>query len=78
MKKLIELWNSETPKIARVLQWVSGVIGSCTAAVIALWGSLPDEFKQTIPDSVKSHVVYVSAIGVLLPIILQFSKKKSK
>ena len=74
--KLVELWNAETPKIARMLQWVSGVIAAGTTAVITLWGTLPEEFKSTVPDALKQHMVYVAAVGVLVPVLLQFSRKK--
>lgn len=67
--KLAELWMSETPKIARFLQVLSGAL-----AVLPLYfNGLPEEFKSTITPEVL-HVIALS--GLVTAFLLQFFKTK--
>ena len=75
MKKIYtkgaDLWKKETPKIAQFLQTLSVAI----AAVPIYYNGLPDEFKNTIPTDVLK---YVTLVGGICALALQFSTKKSK
>ena len=69
MKKLIALWKTETPVIARLLQAISASI----AVLPAYYSSLPEEFKSTIP---KNLIGYISIGGLVVTFLLNLMTKK--
>ena len=77
-KRLIELWNSETPAIARFLQGVLGAVAVGVAALFVFWGSVPEEFKAAIGPEVMKAITYAGGISALGTALLQFTKKKDK
>ena len=69
--KLKELWVSETPKLARFLQLVSASL----AALPLYFSSLPEEFKNSIPEN---YIKYIAIAGGVLIILCNFFKTKEK
>jgi len=70
IKKLITLWNAETPKIARFLQ----IALAATSTAILYYKDLPEEWKALFPGATGK---YISIAGFSLTFLLQFTTKKS-
>jgi hypothetical protein len=71
MKKLIELWNAETPKVAKFLQKLSVALGGVAIA----YSQLPADWQLLIP---KNIVGYCGAASLGVAFLLQFFKKSDK
>ena len=69
--KLKTLWLSETPKLARFFQLLSASL----AALPLYFSSLPEEFKNSIPDN---YIKYIAILGGILVILCNFFKTKEK
>ena len=78
MKKIKELWNAETPKLARYMQYASGIIAACIGALALFWNSLPLDWVADIPLFIKHHLVYIGGVATILPFFLQLFKKNDK
>lgn len=68
MRKLIDLWNAETPKVAKFLQKLSIALGG----VAITYSQLPSEFQTLIPHSI---IGYCGAGSLVVAFLLQFLKK---
>ena len=79
MKKIFltlkKYWKAETPKLARSMQYICGLIAASMAALTTFCGNLPDEFKQSVPSSIISHTVYIGSIAAIITVLLNFTKK---
>ena len=69
MKKVINRFKSKTSRLVKVLQLVLVAI----SATAIYFGSLPEEWKTTIPTS---YIQLLSIAGFLLTFILQFTQSK--
>lgn len=68
-------WQAETPKIARTLQYTSGIIAACIGALAVFWTSIPESWTSEIPKFLTNHLVYVGFLATGMPFILQLFKK---
>ena len=69
--KLIFLWNSETPKLARFMQVLAGAL----AAMPAYYSTLPEPFQSTItPDMIK----FITWGSIATAFLCQFFKTNDK
>jgi hypothetical protein len=69
MKKIIKRLKSKTPVYAKILQALSGAV----AAIPLYYGTLPEEFKASIP---AQSLVIISFIGAVIAFFLQLLQKK--
>lgn len=71
MKRLIDLWNAETPKVAKFLQKLSVAL----AGVAIAYSQLPADWQTLIPKSIVGYCG-IGSLGVAF--LLQFFKKTNK
>lgn len=71
MKKAIDLWNAETPKVAKFLQKLSVALGGVAIA----YTQLPVDFQSLIP---KGIVGWCGGVSLGVAFLLQFFTVKDK
>lgn len=76
MKRLIDRWNAETPKLAKLAR---NIFASLSVAVPAAWASVK-AMDITVSDKSAQVVAAVTFISVLVTVIsqLQTTQKNKK
>lgn len=71
MKTLIQRFKAETPAFFKRLQLLAASVSGAALAASVYYNSLPDGFKQAIPEQ---FVKYVVVAGGVAAIVAQFTK----
>lgn len=76
MKRLIEMWNAETPKLAKLAR---NVFAALSVAVPVAWAAVK-ALDITVSDNSSKAVAVVTFVSVLVSTIsgLQTTQKKTK
>ena len=70
-KKIMNLWKSDTPVISRFAQIILSVI----TAVLALWSTMPEQYKVV---KTAGELKAIALTGIIATALLQLTKTKEK
>lgn len=71
MKTLIQRFLSETPAFFKRLQLFAASVSGAALAASVYYNSLPDGFKEAIPEQLVKYVVVAGGVAA---IVAQFTK----
>ena len=71
MKEIITRIKAETPAFFKKLQWMAGSVTAGSVALTVYYSSLPDGFKEAIP---QQWIKYIIVAGAVAALVAQFTK----